>query len=113
MGQVRTMASALYARMAARIQIGHPMMKWITRYAAVVLNRRMVGSDGKTAQQHITVRRSLKSVCEFGERVMFRISGARSMGGQGEWQPGVWLGVVGRSEEALVGISRKSSRGAQ
>ena len=58
-GQVRKMASALYTRMG--------VMTWLTPYAAVVVNRRMVGSDGKTSQERIKGRRSLRSMCEFGQ----------------------------------------------
>ena len=36
-----------------------------TRYAAVVLNRRVVGSDGKTAHERIKGMRSLWPMCEW------------------------------------------------
>ena len=46
----------------------------------------MVGSDRKTAQERFKERRSLRSMCEFGERVMFRIPRARNMGEPAERQ---------------------------
>ena len=75
--QVRAMASAFHTRMGG-VRI-HPglVMTWLTRYAAFVLSRRMAGDDGKTAQERITERRSLRSMCQFGERVMFRVPRAR------------------------------------
>ena len=47
-------------------------MTWLMRYAAVVLNRRLIASDGQTAQERIKGRRLFTSVCQFGERVMFQ-----------------------------------------
>ena len=99
-GQVRTMASALYAPMGVRIHPGHAVMTGLTRYAAVVLNRRTVVNDGNIAQERISEMRSLRAVCvcmvnvscsEFQEHETWwsKQSGSRP-----------WRGVVGQSEEA-------------
>ena len=71
-------------------------MTWLTRCAAVVLNRRMVESDRKTAQERIKERRSLRSMCEFGERVMFRIPRARKLGEPAERQGNQECGLAWR-----------------
>ena len=106
-GQVRTMASALYARMGVRICPRHLVTTSLSRFAEVVLNRKVVGSNDKTAQERIKERRSLRGMCEFGERVTFKVPRARDMREQAGWQPSVWLGVVGRSEEAVDGRHEK------
>ena len=62
------------------------------------LMRRMVGSDRKTAQERIKERRSLRSMCEFGERVMFRIPRARNMGEPAERQGSQECGLAWSEE---------------
>ena len=48
-GQLRTIKSALEARVGARIPSTHPTMAWAVEYAAVLLNQYLVGDDNRTA----------------------------------------------------------------
>ena len=106
------MASALCARMRVRMHARHLEMTWLMRYAAVVLNRRLIASDGQTAQERIKGRRSFTSVCLFGERVMFQSGEHENIVEQAEcglaWSEDVRkLLLVAPTEPSLVMKSRE------
>ena len=46
--RVRTLTSALEARINARVSAQHPAMRWLVRHAALILNRFSVNPDGQT-----------------------------------------------------------------
>ena len=82
-----------------------PIMHWLIRWAAMILSRFRVGSDGKTAYQRQTGKRCIDDV-PFGEIVWYRelhASGARIRSLATRWKVVVWLGHTHNSSEVLIG----------
>ena len=57
---------------------------------------------GKHAKERIQGKRSFRAKFEVGERVLLRAPRATHMEKPAECHAGGWLGLVGRSEEAIV-----------
>jgi hypothetical protein len=77
-------------------------------YAAVLPNRFEVGADGKTNYERNKGKRCSTLGIEFGEAVMWR---RKHIGGAlgkltSLWEDGIYLGVVGKSGEFMVGDGR-------
>ena len=54
---IRTMRGALMNRLQCRIEATHPLFQWLVLHAASVMNRFVIGGDGKTAFQRTHGRR--------------------------------------------------------
>lgn len=102
-GQVRTMKNALETRLKFEILPEQPTMTWLVEYAAHLLIRCQVGSDGRTAQEQIKGRPSRRPVAEFAEKVWYKpvTEGSKLDIVMDE---GVYVGVIDRSDEALVAV---------
>ena len=55
-----------------RIADDSPLLSWLPRFAAQVMNRRRIGKDGKTSAMRRTGRRWKETMEQFGEKVWFR-----------------------------------------
>ena len=51
---------------------GGPLLSWLPRFEAQVMNKMRNGKDGKTSEMRRTGRRWRKPVAQFGEKVWFR-----------------------------------------
>ena len=49
-----------------------PLLSWLPRFAAEVMNKMRIGKDGKTSELRRTGRRWRKPMAQFGEKVWFR-----------------------------------------
>ena len=56
-------------RLGVRLWSGHPATRWIVGYAAAVVSKYNVGSDGRTSYERLHCRRTYERLVEFGERV--------------------------------------------
>ena len=65
------MLLALEGRIGARIPPDHPVLSWLTEYAAAVLRRAKVGPDGKTAYERSKSKAFELPVAEFAEKVTY------------------------------------------
>jgi hypothetical protein len=72
-GQLRVVRLALEKRYGVEISAHHPIFAWGIEYSSVVLNRREVGRDGRTAYQRLTGKRVAMPGLEFGEGVIWKI----------------------------------------
>ena len=70
-GMARVIKAGLERRLGKRIPRDHPIVPWIIRHAAGILNRRLVGKDGKTAHERARGRRWRKKGAEMGETVFY------------------------------------------
>ena len=98
--QRHCMLSVLEERLQGRVAQDHPIIDWLTEYAAAVLRRARVGKDGRTALERIKGRRSHLKVPEFGEAVCFKPLKVRDT--VDRYFSGVFLGFHDRSEELVV-----------
>ena len=64
-GQVRTMLDALQYRLQHEVPAEHPVMTWLTQYAALLIRRTVILDDGTTCFPRLRGRRSQKPVAEF------------------------------------------------
>ena len=69
---VRVLKLQLEANLNHRLSVSHPIMKWLTRWAAMLLSRFRVSSENKTAYEKQTGRRCKQEVVPFAEWMGFR-----------------------------------------
>ena len=69
--QSRTLRISAEQNTSVRIADDSPLLSWLPRFAAQVMNKMRVGSDGKTRELR-TGRRWRKPMAQFGEKVWFR-----------------------------------------
>ena len=72
-------------------------------HAASVMNRYVVGRDGRTAFQRLHGRRASNKAVEFGERVFYDIPRKLRAKMNLRWRLGMYLGVAPHSGEHLIG----------
>ena len=103
-GLTRTMRSALEARTDTKIRLEDPIVPWMVRHAAQIINVCRVREDGQTSWQKMTGRRFYGKMVPFAEMVMFKIPKTKHRVGSFEdrWEVGCWVGIVPRSGEHLV-----------
>jgi hypothetical protein len=103
-GQVRTMKDALEYRIGGVITPDHAIMTWLVQYAATLLRRCLVGSDGRTAHEKVKGRTSRRPVAEFGEKVWYKPLHTRKTKLDMVLEEGIFMGILDRSDEALVAV---------
>ena len=73
---------------------GHPVLPWLVKYSAAMVNRRRRGPDGKTAYELRKGRKFARALPHLAEKILFMIPGPRK-----ESQV---LNQEGRTESSLV-----------
>ena len=100
---VRVHKLALETRIGCRLEVSQSIFSWLVEHAADILNKFVVGADGRTAFQRLKGRKYTGTVLEFCSPVMFRVSGKVQGGLMTErWYEGLWLGKRFDTEEHLV-----------
>ena len=100
---LRTMRGALMHRLQCRITATHLIFQWLVMHVASVMNRYVVGGDGRTAFQRLHGRRASSKAVEFGERVFYYIPKKLRAKMSLRWRLGMYLGVASHSGEHLIG----------
>ena len=67
-GMIRTLRHCLESKIGIRVSRGHPLYPWIIEWAADLITRYQVGSDGLTAVQRIRGAKSARAIAQFGEK---------------------------------------------
>ena len=70
-GQARTLKAALEHRIGTRIPPDARILCWLVEFAAYLMNRCDIGSDGKTPLQRLHGRRDSTPFLEFGEKILY------------------------------------------
>ena len=81
------------------------LFSWLISWTSEVMNKFKVQSDGRTAYERITKHRCNDVVVGFGESVLWQQAqdkGARDKL-EGDWRDGIFLGVIWRTTEYLIG----------
>ena len=89
-GQARTLKAALEHRIGTRVPPDARISCWLVEFAAYLMNRCDVGSDGKTPLQRLHGRRDNTPILEFGEKIL--CMPAKPARG-GKWKPRFHSGV--------------------
>lgn len=72
-GVIRTIRGALEARSGRRLDSTSDITPWLVTHTAHTLGRYSKGTDGRTPHARLRGRNFNKTVCEFGERVLYLI----------------------------------------
>ena len=70
--QCRTLRISPEHNTSVRIADDSPLLGWLPRFAAQVMNKMRIGKDGKTSEMRRTGRRWRLPMAQFGEKVWFR-----------------------------------------
>ena len=70
--QCRTLRISAKQNTSVRIADDSPLLSWLLRVAAQVMNKMRIGKHGKTSEMRRTGRRWRKPMAQFGEKVWFR-----------------------------------------
>ena len=102
-GQARTLKAALEHRIGTRIPPDARILCWLVEFAAYLMNRCDIGSDGKTPLQRLHGRRDNTPILEFGEKILW-MPAKPERGGKWEprFHPGVFVEMLNGSSEAVV-----------
>ena len=69
--QCRTLRISDEQNTSVRIADHSPLLSWLPRFAAQVMNKMRIDKDGKTSEMRRIVRRWRKLMAQFGEKVWF------------------------------------------
>ena len=101
--QVRALREQVKVSYGIEVNVGHPMLPWIVRHAAWLLNRYLVHSDGCTSYQRRWEKSYTSPLCEFAETIQYRATGKHLHKLSAAWFQGLWLGRDTEANEVLVG----------
>ena len=85
-------------------------------YAAIILRRHMVGTDGRTVYERLKGRGDRRRVIEFGEKVLYKSLKRPEDPGRpldARFVDGIYLGVMDISGEIVVGVGEEVVRGQE
>ena len=93
MGQVRALVQQVTTSYNLTLSVQHPVMPWIVRHAAWLLNRYAMHNDGQTSYQRRWQKDHKAPLCEMAETVQYMIPTTKA---QPKMEPrffkGIWLG---------------------
>ena len=101
--QCRTLRISAEQNTSVRLSDDSPLLSWLPRFAAQVMNKMRIGKDGKTGDIRRLGRRWRKPMAQFGEKVWFREiveDGASSFASR--MTQGIFVGHHGPKGEVLV-----------
>ena len=95
--------AALEHRFGIRVPPDARILCWLVEFAAYLMNRCDIGSDGRTPLQRPHGRRDNTPILEFGEYILY-MPAKSARGGKGEprFHAGVFVGMLNSSSEAVV-----------
>ena len=102
-GQARTLKAALEHRIGTRVPPDAGTLCWLVEFAAYLMNRCDIGSDGKTPLQRLHGRRDNTPILELGEKILYvPAKPARGVKWELRFHPGVFVVMLNSSSEAVV-----------
>lgn len=106
MNQIRALKLGLEQRSNAKITTEWKILEWMVEHAAVLINRCLVGYDGKTPYARLMGKNSGKEIVQLGERALAKIaigkSSKRKQSLQSRWKAALWVGIARKSNEHIV-----------
>ena len=83
-----------------------PIIAWMARWAAEWISKYSAGDDGKIPYERIPQEKCMVLLANFGEMVMYLpMKTARESKGVPARRLGIWLGVLERTEETIIGTT--------
>ena len=106
MNQMRALMIGLEQRIQMKINTKWKILEWMVELAPTLINRCLVGHDGKTPYARLMGKNSDKEIVEIGEKVLAKISrgknSKRKQALQTRWKEAIWVGVAKQSNEHIV-----------
>ncbi len=97
MSQTRAIKIGLQQRPDAKITTEWKIMEWIVKLSTVLINRCMIGKDGRTPHRRHMGKDSSKHIAELGERVTAQIARAPKSGRKqslkSRWEDAIRVGI--------------------
>ena len=114
-GQVKSLREQIKASYNNHmIGNNHPLMPWMIRHAAWLINRYLIHSDGLTSYQRRWERDYRHAICEFRETVLYRVPAKQLVKGDLALHKAIWLGVDDSNGEShLLALKKESSEHEQ
>ncbi len=107
-GHVRTLKLHTENRIGQTIPPGHPVVHWMIEYAAELINMFKIIHKRTTPREALRGKHTLRRLAEFGENVLWlpeTWESGRMEKLEPQFEPGIWLGVCLRTDEAIVRAS--------
>ena len=102
-GQIRTLRSALEARIGTKISPTGPIFAWLIIHAANMMNLFETGKDGRVPYQRLRGRKMHAELVEFGECILYQPLKHLELGkAEPRWMPGIFLGIKLNSSEKVI-----------
>ena len=106
MGQIRALKLQLENNYGAHLTSKHPIMPWLVKHAACLLNRYAVHADGNTSYYRRWNKEHKTPICEFGETVLYMLPTAKHRPKmEARFFQAIWLGKDTSTNENILGIS--------
>ena len=102
---VRTFTCDLKKKLGKTIRGDSPIVSWMIRHAAYVLNRFAPRPSGRTPHEELKMVRFVAPLLCFGESVIARKSGVPDNRLSTAWATGIWLGKRTETGEHIIGTS--------
>ena len=104
-GLMRTLKFALESKVNQQIPPEAAILAWIAEHAGTLYRRHNVGADGKTPYERRKGKMSHRVLAEIGELVWYMpLESTKKAKLDPRYEKGVFLGIVDRSDEAILGV---------
>ena len=115
-GMIRATKIALEANLGLQLERTDPMLAWIPTYAADMISRHRVATDGNTAERRRTGRHWRRPTFEYGELIFYKVVVSKVKKKRGGYdavmKEGRYLGRHGRTGALLVMTAEGAQRGS-
>ena len=102
--KMRTLRHQLEKGIGQTIPDQSAIMAWLAKWSAELISKYAPGDDGKTPYERIRQETCKVPLVPFGEAIMYLpMKTAKASKGTPARKPGIWLGVIERTEETIVG----------
>ena len=108
-GQVRVIREHLNINYNILVGTQHPIMPWIVKHSAFLINNYLIHSDGVSSYFRRWKTDNKTAICEFGESILYMPAPAVKQYPKLEnrFYKGIWLGKDTSSGESYIGIPGK------
>ena len=106
-GHYRTLLCQLVDRVGNDVKQNFEMLQWLGFWIGTSLNRYKIHPCGKSSFQLSTGHTCRRPIAGFGKKILWKKAdhGSRKDKGESNFSEGIFLGLVGRSPEALIGTA--------
>ena len=108
MGQIRALKLQLENNYGTHLTSKHPIMPWMVKHAAYLLNRYAVHADGNTSYYRRWNKEHKTPICESGETVLYMLPTAKHRPKmEARFLKAIWLDKDTSTNKNILGISNQ------